>query len=69
MQLMNISGKYAKRDIKETDLFRFSEEIEKIDPEARKKEAEESAEWLAKMYPKLIKRGKDGKALVYWENN
>ncbi len=69
MQLVNIAGKYAKREIKETDLFRFSEEIVKVDPDKRKKEALISAEWLAKMYPKLIKRGKNGKALVYWENN
>lgn len=60
---------FAKRTVKETDLFKFSDEIVKVDPEERKKQALESANWLAKMYPKLFKRGKDGKALIYGEDN
>ena len=60
---------FAKKAVKEVDLFRFSDEIVKIDPEERKKQALESANWLAKMHPRLVKRGKDGKALIYGENN
>ena len=69
MQLVNISGKYAKRTIKEVDLFRFADEIIKIDPEERRRQALETAEFHAKMAPKTLKRGKDGKALIYGENN
>ena len=61
---------FVKKPVKETDLgIRFADEIVEIDPEERKKQALESANWLAKMYPKLVKRGKDGKALIYGENN
>ena len=61
---------FAKKPVKETDLgIRFADEIVKVDPEERKRQALESANWLAKMYPKLVKRGKDGKALIYGENN
>lgn len=67
---VNVSGKSVKRDIKETELgIRFADEIVKIDPEERKRQAMESAEWLAKMYPRLIKRSKDGKPMIYGENN
>ena len=69
MWIVNMAGKVAKREFREKDLFPFPGEIEEVDPEERKKQALESAEWLAKMYPKLIKRGKDGKALIYGENN
>jgi len=66
---MNISGKYLKRDIKEDDLFRFTDEIVKIGPEERRQQALETAEYFAKMAPRICKRGKDGKALIYGENN
>lgn len=66
---MNISGKYLKKDIKEDDLFRFTDEIIKVDPEERRRQALESAEYFAKMAPGICKRGKDGKALIYGENN
>ena len=69
MYLINISGKEAKRTIKETDLFRFSDEIVKIDLEERRRQALETAEYFAKMAPKICKRGKDGKALIYGEDN
>jgi len=69
MQLMNISGKYAKREIKEMDLFKFADEIVKIDPEERRRQALETAEFHAKMAPRVLKRGKDGKALIYGEDN
>jgi len=69
MQLVNIAGKYAKRTIKETDLFRFSDEIVKIDPEERRRQALETAEFHAKMSPKQVGRDKNGKALIYGENN
>lgn len=66
---MNISGKYLKKDIKEDDLFRFTDEIVKVDPEERRRQALETAEYFAKMAPRICKRGKDGKALIYGENN
>jgi len=66
---MNISGKYLKKDIKEDDLFRFTDEIFKVDPEERRRQALETAEYFAKMAPGICKRGKDGKALIYGENN
>jgi len=66
---MNISGKEVKRPIKETDLFRFSDEIVKVDPEERRRQALETAEYFAKMAPRICKRGKDGKALIYGEDN
>jgi len=69
MQLMNMSMKEAKRTIKEIDLFRFPEEIVKIDPEERRRQALETAAYHAKMAPKQIKRGKDGRPLIYGENN
>jgi len=67
--MVNMAGKVAKREFKEKELLPFSDEIVKIDPEERRRQALESANWLAKKYPKLVKRGKDGKALIYGENN
>ena len=69
MHLINISGKAAKRTVKETDLFRFSDEIVKIDLDERRRQALETAEYFAKMAPRICKRGKDGKALIFGENN
>jgi len=66
MHFINI---FAKSPIKETDLFRFSDEIVKVDLEERRRQALETAEYFAKMAPKIAKRGKDGKALIYGENN
>ena len=66
MRLMNL---FTKSEIKETDLFRFSDEIVKIDPDERRRQALETAEYFAKMAPRIAKRGKDGKALIYGENN
>ncbi len=60
---------FVKRSLKETDLFRFDEEIVKIDPEERRQQALETAELHAKMAPKKIGRGKDGKPMIYGENN
>lgn len=68
--IVNVSGKAMKREIKQTELgVKFSDEIVKVDPEERKRQALESAEFHAKMAPKKIGRGKDGKALIYGENN
>ena len=65
-----MSGKMIKQEIKDTDLgIRFADEIVKIDPEERRRQALEAAEFLVKMAPKTLKRGKDGKALIYGENN
>lgn len=69
MKLMNISGRYIKSPIREIDLFRFSDEIVRVDPEERRRQALETAEHHAKMAPRILKRGKDGKALIYGENN
>ena len=66
---MNISGKYLKKDIKEDDLFKFTDEIVKVDPEERRQQALETAEYFAKMAPRILRRGKDGKALIYGEDN
>ena len=60
---------FAKKTVKEVDLFRFSDEIVKADPEERRQQALATAEYFAKMAPRKIKRGKDGKALIYGENN
>lgn len=60
---------FAKRTVKETDLFRFSDEIVEVDFEERRRQALETAEYFAKMAPGICKRGKDGKALIYGENN
>lgn len=51
------------------ELFKFSDEIIRIDPEERKRQALETAEFHARMAPKHLKRGKDGKVLIYGENN
>ena len=70
MWIVNISGKSVKRDIKETELgIRFAEEIVIVDPEERRRQALETAEYFAKMAPGICKRGKDGKALIYGEDN
>ena len=69
MHIMNISGKATRQPMKEIDLFRFPGEAVKIDPEKRKRQALETAEFHAKMAPRKVKRGKDGKALIYGENN
>ena len=60
---------FVKRMVKETDLFKFSDEIVKVDPDERRRQALETAEYFAKMAPRIAKRGKDGKALIYGENN
>ena len=60
---------FAKRTVKETDLFRFSDEIVKINLEDRRQQALDTAEYFAKMAPGICKRGKDGKALIYGEDN
>ena len=60
---------FAKKAIKETDLFKFSDEIVKVDPEERRQQALETAEYFAKMAPGILRRGKDGKALIYGEDN
>jgi choline kinase len=69
MYLINISGKAAKHTIKETDLFKFSDEIVEVDLEERRRQALDTAEYFAKMAPGICKRGKDGKALIYGEDN
>ena len=66
---MHFVNMFVKRPIKETDLFRFSDEIVKVDPEERKRQALETAEYHAKMAPGILRRGKDGKALIYGEDN
>lgn len=59
-----------KREIKETELgITFAGETIEVDPEERRQQALETAEYLAKMAPKILKRGKNGKALIYGENN
>ena len=70
MWSVNMAGKYLKgKNMKETDLFKFSDEIVKVDPEERRRQALETAEYFAKMAPGICKRGKDGKALIYGEDN
>ncbi len=70
MWIVNMSGKSVKRDIKETELgIRFADEIVIVDPEERRRQALETAEYFAKMAPGICKRGKDGKALIYGEDN
>jgi len=69
VNLMNMAGKTAKRTIKEIDLFRFPDEIVKVDPGERRRQALETAEYHARMAPRQLKRGKDGKPLIYGENN
>ena len=67
--LVNISGKMVKRELKETELgIKFPEEIIRIDPEERKRQALETALYHAKMAPRQIKRGKGGKPRIYGEN-
>ena len=66
---MHFINLFVKRTVKETDLFRFADEIVKVDPEERRRQALETAEHHAKMAPGICKRGKDGKALIYGENN
>ena len=66
---MHFVNLFAKRTVKETDLFRFSDEIVKIDLEERRRQALDTAEYFAKMAPGICKRGKDGKALIYGEDN
>lgn len=69
MWIVNVSG-LVKREMKETELgIRFADEIVKIDPEERKRQAMETAFFHAKMSPRQIKRDKDGKPLIYGENN
>ena len=60
---------FAKKAIKETDLFKFSDEIVEVDFEERRQQALDTAEYFAKMAPSICKRGKDGKALIYGEDN
>ena len=68
--IVNMSGKSVKRDIKETELgIRFADEIVIVNPEERRRQALETAEYFAKMAPGICKRGKDGKALIYGEDN
>ncbi len=70
MWIVNMSGKSVKQGIKETELgIRFADEIVIVDPEERRRQALETALLHAKMCPKLIKRGKDGKPMIYGENN
>ena len=66
---MHFINMFVKNPIKETDLFKFSDEIVKIDPDERRRQALETAEYFAKMAPRVVKRGKDGKALIYGEDN
>lgn len=61
---------FVKTPLKETDLgIVFAGEIVKIDPEERRRQALKGAEFHARMAPKDIGRGKDGKPLIYGENN
>ena len=70
MWIVNVSGKSVKRDIKETELgIRFADEIVIVNPEERRRQALETAEYFAKMAPGICKRGKNGKALIYGEDN
>jgi len=69
MNILNISGKYLKADIKEDDLFKFIDEIEIVDPEERRSQALAGAEYHMKMFPGLIKKGKDGKPKIYGGDN
>ena len=70
MWFVNMAGKYLKNtSMKETDLFRFPDEIICVDPEERRRQALETAELHAKMAPRKIGRGKDGKPMSYGENN
>ena len=66
---MHFINMFAKSPIKETDLFRFSDEIVVVDLEERRQQALDTAEYFAKMAPGICKRGKDGKALIYGEDN
>jgi hypothetical protein len=70
MWIVNVSGKSVKRNIKETELgIRFVGEIVIVDPEERRRQAMETALLHAKMSPQQIKRDKDGKPMIYGENN
>lgn len=60
---------FVKNPLKEVDLFKFADEIVIVDPEERRQQALETAELHAKMSPRQIKRGKDGKPMIYGENN
>jgi len=72
--IVNMMGKYAKKEIKETELgIKFDDEIksdeaEKISPEERRRQAIEGALFHMKHFPKLIKKGKDGGPKIYGEN-
>ncbi len=66
--IVNTAGKVFKRTFREKDLFAFPDEVIKIDPEERERQAMETALYHAKMFPKLIKM-KDGKPLIYGRDN
>ena len=67
-QLLNISGKSLRQDIKEDDLFKFKDEIKIVDPRVRKEQAMKGAQFHMKRFPGLIKKGKDGKPKIYGDN-
>lgn len=60
---------FVKNPLKELDLFKFEDEIVHIDPEERRQQALETALFHAKMSPQQIKRGKDGKPMIYGESH
>ncbi len=66
--VLNSAGKTFKKTFRAIDLFTFKDEMIKIDPEEREREAMETALYHSKMFPKLIKT-KDGKPLIYGRDN
>lgn len=60
---------FVKTPMKEVDLFRFADEIIHVDSEGRKQQAMETALLHVKMSPRQIKIGKDGKPMIFGENN
>lgn len=72
--IVNVAGKYTKKEIKETELgIKFSDEIIRgeiklIEPEKMREHAIRLAGFHAKRFPAVIKRNEDGKPKIYGEN-
>ncbi len=67
--IVNMSGKVMKRTFQEKDLLKFEDEVVRIDPKERERQAMETLAYHAKMFPKLIKLNKDGKPRIYGRDN
>lgn len=72
--LVNMQGKYAEKEIKETELgILFDDEIKKeeakkLSPKEMRKHAIKIAKYHMKKFPGLIGRAKDGGPKIYGEN-